>query len=162
MTTVAEHIADDPGARPRIDADQARVLPAGRRTVRSTSTKAVTSGATATAEMDVDTPSTRTEARIPAGSRPGSGGAVTKRRMIILMGVTALVAGRGGFELGRVQASEAGPVAPTPAAAAPQATPDGVDVAPAALHNMNLQFATAEVRPLVRTVRTTGLIAFNE
>jgi membrane fusion protein, heavy metal efflux system len=82
--------------------------------------------------------------------------------MVLLMGVTALVAVGGAFELSRVRASEPAPAARDPVFAESPPTPDGVDVAPAALHNMDLHFATAQVQPLVRTVRTTGVIAFNE
>jgi membrane fusion protein, heavy metal efflux system len=45
------------------------------------------------------------------------------------------------------------------AAAAP--APNAVDVSPEALSNMDLHFAKAELRPLVRTVRVTGIVNFN-
>jgi cobalt-zinc-cadmium efflux system membrane fusion protein len=56
------------------------------------------------------------------------------------------------------------PPAAAPAAADGAAQPfaDGVEVTAAALHNMNLHFAKATVQPLVRIVRATGMVAFND
>jgi cobalt-zinc-cadmium efflux system membrane fusion protein len=87
---------------------------------------------------------------------------MTRSRIMLLMGATALVAAAGGFE-----ASNGVAALPRPAASASMTQPaqpssDSVDVAPAALHNMDLHFATAETRPLVRIVQATGVVAFNE
>jgi cobalt-zinc-cadmium efflux system membrane fusion protein len=81
--------------------------------------------------------------------------------MVFFLSASALVAATGGFELSRVQAGEPGPAA-APAVPEARSTSDGVEVAPAALHNMDLHFATPDVQPLVRTLRTTGVIAFND
>jgi membrane fusion protein, heavy metal efflux system len=83
-------------------------------------------------------------------------------RIVLLMGATALVAAAGGFEASHGPARLPSPAAPAAAAGTTQPSPDGVDVAPAALHNMDLHLATADVQPLVRTVRTTGIVAFND
>jgi cobalt-zinc-cadmium efflux system membrane fusion protein len=81
---------------------------------------------------------------------------------MLLVGATALLAAAGGFEAGRGPAAIPSPAAPAAADGAPQPAADSVDVAPTALHNMDLHFATAEVQPLVRIVRTTGVVAFND
>jgi membrane fusion protein, heavy metal efflux system len=89
-------------------------------------------------------------------------------RIIVLMGATALVAAAAGFEANSRPAAQPSPGAPAaPAAAAEtaaaaQPSSDSVDVAPAALHNMDLHFATAALRPLVRNVDATGIVAFND
>ncbi len=79
------------------------------------------------------------------------------------MGATALLGAAGGFKVSRGSAASSSPAAPVATvASAPAAPSDSVDVAPAALQNMDLHFATANVQPLVRTVRGTGVVAFNE
>jgi cobalt-zinc-cadmium efflux system membrane fusion protein len=78
------------------------------------------------------------------------------------MGATALMAAAGGFKVSRGWAASPAPAAPTSVASAPAAPSGSVDVAAAALQNMDLHFATAIVRPLVRTVSGTGVVAFNE
>src|ERR1700688_1428309 len=83
-------------------------------------------------------------------------------RVMLLMGATALVAAAGGFEASHGSTALPSTAASASAAGAAQPSSDSVDVAPAALHNMDLHLATADVQPLVRTVRTTGVIAFNE
>jgi len=102
---------------------------------------------------------------LPGGDRGQTRrqGSQPRRVMILLIG-TSLAAAAGGFELSRLQESRSAPAATAPAAeAAPTPAPsDSVDVAPTALRNMDLHFATAEMQPLVRNVRTTGVVAFND
>ena len=74
----------------------------------------------------------------------------------------ASVAAAGSFAVSRGQAVPPNPVAPASADGTSPASSDSVYVAQAALHNMDLHFATAAVRPLVRSVRATGVIAFND
>ncbi len=90
-----------------------------------------------------------------------------KYRIALLIGAAALVAAAGEFEISRgsagvpdaaVSASAAGTSRPGSA----QQDPDSIELAPAALQNMDLHFATADVQPLVRTVRATGVVAFND
>ncbi|MEA2791655.1 MAG: rane fusion protein heavy metal efflux system [Acetobacteraceae bacterium] len=83
-------------------------------------------------------------------------------RIMLLMGATALVAAAGGFEASHSPAGRPSPVAPASATETAQPSSDSVDVAPPALHNMDLHLATADVQPLVQTVRTTGVVAFND
>ena len=83
-------------------------------------------------------------------------------RIMLLMGATALVAAAGGFEASHGPAGLPSPAAPAFTAGSAQPSSDSVDVAPAALHNMDLHLATADVQPLVQTVRTTGVVAFND
>ncbi|MDB5398593.1 MAG: hypothetical protein JWQ55_611 [Rhodopila sp.] len=89
-------------------------------------------------------------------------------RIIVLMGATALVAAAAGFEANSRPAAQSSPAAqpspgaPAAAAETAQQSSDSVDVAPAALHNMDLHFATAALQPLVRTVHATGIVAFND
>jgi membrane fusion protein, heavy metal efflux system len=83
-------------------------------------------------------------------------------RVMLLMGATALVAAAGGFEASHGAAGLPSPTAPAFAAGTAQPSSDSVDVTPAALHNMDLHLATADVQPLVQTVRTTGVVAFND
>jgi len=83
-------------------------------------------------------------------------------RIMLLMGATALVAAAGGFEASHGSAGLPSPAPPAFASGTAQPSSDSVDVAPAALHNMDLHFATADVQPLVQTVRTTGVVAFND
>jgi cobalt-zinc-cadmium efflux system membrane fusion protein len=77
------------------------------------------------------------------------------------MGATALVAAAAGFEANSRPTAQPSPKAPAAAETA-QPSSDSVDVAPAALHNMDLHFATAALRPLVRNVDATGIVAFND
>jgi hypothetical protein len=83
-------------------------------------------------------------------------------RIMLLMGATALVAAAGGFEASHSPAGRPSPVAPASATETAQPSSDSVDVAPPALHNMDLHLATADVQPVVQTVRTTGVVAFND
>jgi cobalt-zinc-cadmium efflux system membrane fusion protein len=83
-------------------------------------------------------------------------------RIMLLMGATALVAAAGGFEASHGSADLPSPAPPAFASGTAQPSSDSVDVAPAALHNMDLHLATADVQPLVQAVRTTGVVAFND
>jgi hypothetical protein len=75
------------------------------------------------------------------------------------VGATAFLAAAGGFEVGRGTAAVSYPsVSVTPDAPTKPAT-GNVYVTPAALHNMDLHFATAEVQPLVEIVRAPRVIA---
>jgi cobalt-zinc-cadmium efflux system membrane fusion protein len=86
----------------------------------------------------------------------------SQSRIMLLVGATALLAAAGGFAAGRGTAAVSNPaVSVTPDAPAKPAT-GSVHVTPAALHNMDLHVATAEVQPLVRIVRAPGVVAFND
>jgi membrane fusion protein, heavy metal efflux system len=85
-----------------------------------------------------------------------------RSQVVLLMGATALVAAAGGFELNRGSAAVPTPPAAAAGTGASEPPADSVDVAAAALHNMNLHFAKAVVRPLVRVVPATGVVAFND
>jgi membrane fusion protein, heavy metal efflux system len=83
-------------------------------------------------------------------------------RITLLVGASALVAAVGGFEAGHDTARLPLSAAPTSAVEAAQPSPDSVHVAPPALQNMDLHLATVNVQPLVRTVSTTGVVAFDD
>lgn len=83
-------------------------------------------------------------------------------RIMLLVGASALIAAVGGFEAGHDTAGLPRSAAPTSAVEAAQPLPDSVDVAPPALQNMDLHLATVNAQPLVRTVSTTGVVAFND
>jgi len=82
--------------------------------------------------------------------------------IMILLAVTAVTAAAGGFEVSRMQAGQPAPAAQAPAAESTQAPADSVDVPAEKLKNMDLHYATADARPLVRTVRATGVVSFND
>lgn len=80
------------------------------------------------------------------------------RRDLIWLGATAAVASGCGYLLGRSGGSP-----PAPEAAAPQPDlPEEVTITPEASRNFGLETATAERRPLLRQVRVTGSVGFNE
>ncbi|MFC7473032.1 efflux RND transporter periplasmic adaptor subunit [Dankookia sp. GCM10030260] len=81
------------------------------------------------------------------------------RREWMLLGGTGILAGAGGWLLGQGTA----PSPPETAAAAPdQPLPQEVTLSPEAARNFGLRTAPVERRPLVRTVRVTGSVGFNE
>jgi cobalt-zinc-cadmium efflux system membrane fusion protein len=83
-------------------------------------------------------------------------------RTILLMGATALVAAAAGFEARRGPAAQPAHAAPPPVAETVQRSSGSVDVASAALRNMDLHLARANLQPLVRIVQATGVVAFND
>jgi membrane fusion protein, heavy metal efflux system len=83
-------------------------------------------------------------------------------RIMLLVGASALIAAVGGFEAGHDTADLPRSAAPASAVETAQSSPAGVDVPPPALHNMDLHLATVNMQPLVRTVSTTGVVAFND
>jgi cobalt-zinc-cadmium efflux system membrane fusion protein len=83
-------------------------------------------------------------------------------RTILLTGAAALVAAVAGFEIWHGQAAQSAHAAPSPVAETVQPASDSVDVAPTALHNMDLHLAKADLKPLVRIVHATGVVAFND
>ncbi|MDR3538997.1 MAG: efflux RND transporter periplasmic adaptor subunit [Acetobacteraceae bacterium] len=85
-----------------------------------------------------------------------------QRRSVLLAGVIGLVAAAGGFEVSHVLADTSVPAVPAAAAASDAPLPSVVDVSPGALDNMDLHIAQAELRPVVRTVQTTGVVTFND
>ncbi|MBV8188442.1 MAG: efflux RND transporter periplasmic adaptor subunit [Alphaproteobacteria bacterium] len=100
-------------------------------------------------------------------SNPALGRATRNRACVVLLvAATALLAGAGGFAAGRSPVALSNrAVAIAADAPAMPATADAtgsVRVTPAALQNMGLHFATAEMRPLVRIVRAPGVVAFND
>ncbi|TDH60523.1 efflux RND transporter periplasmic adaptor subunit [Dankookia rubra] len=81
------------------------------------------------------------------------------RRDVLLLGATATAAGVAGYLLGHTAA----PVPPAPATAAEEAAlPQEVTLSAEAAANFGLRTAAAERRPLVRTIRVTGSVGFNE
>ena len=84
--------------------------------------------------------------------------AMTRRDLLLLGGATA-AAGAGGYLLGHT----ATPAPPEAAAAAEDAAlPREVTLSAEAAANFGLRTAAAERRPLVRTIRVTGSVGFNE
>lgn len=85
---------------------------------------------------------------------------MTNRRTMLLVTGVGVAAAGGGFLAARLFP----PAAPTVAApAAPDAPlPTEVTLAPEAARNFGLRTAQAEQRPLLRTVRVTGTVGFNE
>ena len=92
----------------------------------------------------------------------GQGRVMTRSRIMLLIGASALIAAAAGFEAGHDAAALPNSAAPASAVQTAQPSPDGVEVAPPALRNMDLHLATVNVQPLVRTVSTTGIVAFND
>jgi membrane fusion protein, heavy metal efflux system len=81
------------------------------------------------------------------------------RRELLLLGATTAAAGAGGYLLGHTAA----PPPTETAAAAPDAPlPREVTLSAEAATNFGLRTAAVERRPLVRTVRVTGSVGFNE
>jgi membrane fusion protein, heavy metal efflux system len=81
---------------------------------------------------------------------------------ILLLGATALVVAAAGIQAWPGPAAQSARTAPSPVAQTAQPSSDSVDVAPAALHNMDLHLARADLQPLVRLVHATGVVAFND
>lgn len=85
---------------------------------------------------------------------------MTRRRTLLLLAGVGGAAAAGGFLAGRWTVP---PVPERPAAAAPEEPlPAEVELSPEAARNFGLQIAPVERRPLVRTVRVTGMVGFNE
>jgi membrane fusion protein, heavy metal efflux system len=80
------------------------------------------------------------------------------RRGLLWLGATALASAVGGYLLGR----ESAPTPHEPAAPAQQPLPSEVSIPPEAARNFGLQTAPAERHPLVRQIRVTGSVGFNE
>jgi hypothetical protein len=72
--------------------------------------------------------------------------AMRHSRIMLLLGATALVVATAGVQAGRGPAAKSARAAP-------------FDEAPAALHNMDLHLARADLHPLVRLVHATGVAA---
>src|ERR1700730_13457590 len=85
-----------------------------------------------------------------------------RSRIMLLVGASALIAAVGGFEAGHDTVGLPRSAAPASSVETAQSSPAGVDVAPPALQNMDLHLATVNMQPLVRTVSTTGVVAFND
>jgi membrane fusion protein, heavy metal efflux system len=81
---------------------------------------------------------------------------------MLLLGATALVVAAAGIQAWPGPAAQSARTAPSPVAQTAQPSSDSVDVAPAALHNMDLHLARADLQPLVRLVHATGVVAFND
>ncbi|MBV1796381.1 efflux RND transporter periplasmic adaptor subunit [Siccirubricoccus sp. G192] len=85
---------------------------------------------------------------------------MTRRRTLLLLAGVGSAAATGGFLAGRWLAP---PAPEAPAAAVPQEVlPTEVELSPEAARNFGLQTAPVERRPLVRTIRVTGMVGFNE
>jgi cobalt-zinc-cadmium efflux system membrane fusion protein len=85
---------------------------------------------------------------------------LTRRRLYVLIGSAGVVV-LGGLAVVRAQAPAAATTVQAAADASTPLVPNAVDVPPQALSNMNLHFAKAELRPLIRSVRATGVIGFD-
>jgi cobalt-zinc-cadmium efflux system membrane fusion protein len=83
-----------------------------------------------------------------------------RKRLYVSIGAAGAVI-LGGLAVHHAQSSPAPNPAPAAATEAAPAVPNAVDVSREALGNMNLHFATAELRPLVRTTQVTGVVGFN-
>src|ERR1700693_3093271 len=83
----------------------------------------------------------------------------SRSRIMLLIGASALIAAAAGFEAGHDAAALPNSAAPASAVQTAQPSPDGVEVAPPALRNMDLHLVTVNLQPLVRTVSTTGIVA---
>lgn len=84
---------------------------------------------------------------------------MTRRRTLLLLAGTGCAAAAGGFLAGRWTVP---PPELPPAAAPEEPLPTEVELSPEAARNFGLQTAPAERRPLVRTIRVTGMVGFNE
>ncbi len=92
-----------------------------------------------------------------------------KRRLLISVGAIG-VAAVVGFLVGQVRHAAVANPPPTAtltpeltnAAAATPPLPGSINVSPGALGNMNLQFAKATFSPLMRNVRVTGVVGFDQ
>ncbi|MDO9711212.1 efflux RND transporter periplasmic adaptor subunit [Paracraurococcus lichenis] len=82
----------------------------------------------------------------------------SRRGLLLPLGLTAIAAAGAGYWLGHQ--------APPPPEAAGAATrpelPAEVSLSPEAARNFGLRTAAAEMRPLVRSIRVTGSVGFNE
>jgi hypothetical protein len=74
---------------------------------------------------------------------------MTRSRIMLLMGASALIAA-AGFEAGHDAAALPNLATPASAVQTTQPSPDGVEVAAPALRNMDLHLATVNLQPLVR------------
>lgn len=83
-----------------------------------------------------------------------------RKRLYVSIGAAGAVI-LGGLAFHHAQSSPAPNPAPAAATEAAPAVPNAVDVSREALGNMNLHFATAELRPLVRSTQVTGVVGFN-
>jgi len=84
---------------------------------------------------------------------------MTRRQTLLLLAGTGCAAAAGGFLAGRWTVP---PPEPPPAAAPEEPLPTEVELSPEAARNFGLQTAPVERRPLVRTIRVTGMVGFNE
>lgn len=90
----------------------------------------------------------------------GAAPRIRSRRGMLWLGGTAVVAAGAGYVLGRQSAPP--PPEPAVAAAAESPLPAEVTLSPEAVRNFGLKTAAAELRPLTRSVRVTGIVGFNE
>jgi membrane fusion protein, heavy metal efflux system len=84
-----------------------------------------------------------------------------KRRLLMSAGAVG-VAAVLGFFVGQLRHPAVASPAPVAVADNSSALPGDIAVAPAALANMQLQFAKAADRPLVQDVRVTGTVGFDQ
>jgi cobalt-zinc-cadmium efflux system membrane fusion protein len=87
---------------------------------------------------------------------------MTRRRILLLLAGVGSTAAAGGFLAGRWLAPSAPERPPAAATAQQEALPTEVELSPEAARNFGLRTAPVERRPLVRTVRVTGMVGFNE
>lgn len=85
---------------------------------------------------------------------------MTQRRTLLLLAGVGGAAAAGGFLAGQWLARPS-PESPV-AVVREQALPAEVELPPEAARNFGLQTAPAELRPLARSVRVTGIVGFNE
>src|SRR5258705_1750670 len=82
------------------------------------------------------------------------------KRLYVSIGTAGVVV-LGGLALHYTLSRTMASTAPATAVEAAPVVPNAMDVSREALDNMSLHFATAELRPLVRTVQVTGVVSFD-
>jgi cobalt-zinc-cadmium efflux system membrane fusion protein len=85
---------------------------------------------------------------------------LTRLRLFVVIGCAGVVV-LGGLVVLRAPAVSAAKATQASALAATPPVPNAIEVPREALNNMNLHFARAELRPLMRTVRATGVVSFD-
>jgi len=85
---------------------------------------------------------------------------LTRRRLFVSIGSAGVVVVGSLIAFHAFSPAEANTTPPSAVASNPP-VPTAVDVPREALANMDLHFANAELRPLVRSVQTTGVVSFD-
>ena len=85
---------------------------------------------------------------------------LTRRRLFVSIGSAGVVAVGSLIAFHAFSPAEANTTTPSAVASNPP-VPTAVDVPREALANMDLHFANAELRPLMRSVQATGVVSFD-